>query len=168
MATGSPIGEIARSVGWRGDASHKVAEPSQITSLPVIDKTDPVRKNVRTSIDCYVSGTYIGKQGKQFEIKQRYTIFVSYSKGTQYDAMQEARNAIVADFSRKYGQTFNVRDVFVPTLNAPIDDAAPMEMYGGSRTFKGRFPARAKYEVETEKKIASTNIASIRRRYGKI
>jgi len=165
---GSQISEIARSVGWRGDRSHKQAEPSQITTLPVVDKTDPVRKNIRTSIDCYVSGTYIGKKGQQFEIKQRYTIFVSYSKGTQYEAMQEVRNVVASDFSRKYGQTFNVRDIFIPNLTTPMDEAAPMEMYGGSRTFKGRFPERAKFSIENERIAAKTNIANIRRRYGKI
>jgi hypothetical protein len=165
MAT-SAIGDLSRSVGWRGDRMNRVAEPGNITSLPVIDNTEPTKQNVRTSIDCYVTGTYVAKKGQIFTVRQRYTIFLSYGRNTQFQTMQQARNVIVSDFGGRYGGSFNVKDVFIPDLKLPPGEAEPMQMYRGSSVFKGRFPGRATYEMDTEKRIAGTNIANIRRRYG--
>lgn len=164
MAT-SVIGDVSRSVGWRGDRSNKMAEPGSITSLPVIDNSVPTKQNIRTSIDCYVTGTYVGKKGQMFTVKQRYTIFLSYGRDTQFQTLQQTRSVIVSDFGSRYGGVFNVRDVFIPDLKVPAGEAEPLQMYGGSTVFKGRFPNRAKYEIDTERSIAGTNIGNIRRRY---
>ena len=162
----SQIGDIAKTSGWRGDSHNKTAEPGTVTSLPVVDNTDPRGKNIRTSIDCYVTGTYIGKKGQSFEVKQRYTIFVSYSSNTQQETMQQARNELVKDFSSRYGKTFNVRDIFIPDFKPAPEEAAPIEMYRGSTTFKNRFPSRSQYDIDTERVMMKTNTANIKRRYG--
>jgi len=160
----SQIGEIASKHGWRGSSGYKVAEPSTVTTMPVVDQSDPSSQNVRTSIDCYVSGQYVGKKGQVHEVRQRYTIFVSYSKATQYDAMQQTRNAIASDFSSKYGKTFNITTIFVPETQFRSPEPQPAEMYRGSTVFKNRFD-RARYELGTEKVKYQQNTGNIRRRY---
>jgi hypothetical protein len=169
------IKQIASSVGWRGSPNWKTAEPAHNRALPVIDNSNPYANNVRTSIDCYVSGSYFGKNGKTFEVVQRYTVFVAYSKETMPATLQAVRQQIVMDFEAKYGKTFNVTNVYVPDLRVPKDEKlpglktgqdVPIEMYMGSSMFRdlSRYE-RMKLDVGTEKLKAQTNIASIRKRY---
>ena len=162
------INELARSVGFKGQANHKIAEPNSIRTLPIIDNRVPTRKNVNTSIDCYVSGQYVQRNGKIIEVTQRYSIFVAYSSDTQRQTMQEVNTRIVGDFEARYGTTFNVTTVHVPALPIPIEDKGePLEMYGGS----GMFREMSRYEhmrtdIFTEHLKERTNIRSIRKRYG--
>jgi len=160
------IGEIARTSGFRGSQQHKIAEPAPISTLPVVDLSDPRGGNVHTSIDCYVSGQYVGKRGQIHEVQQRYTVFVSYGRDGQSDAMRQTRSVIASDFSKRFGGTFNMTTVFVPELRVPQGrEADPELMYGGSRTFAGRFD-RSRYELEGEKIKYGENYKNIRRRYG--
>lgn len=160
----SQIGEIARQVGFRGAKGFQVAEPSAVTSLPVIDYTQPGVPNVRTSVDTYVHGQYVGKNGQIHEVRQRYTIFVSYGAGTQNEAMTQTRSVIASDFSNRYGRTFNITSVFVPVFRPAPGVADDVLMYGGSRLFKERFD-RAKWELDTERVKFGKNTANIKRRY---
>lgn len=165
MAT---IQELARTVGFRGGAGHKIAEPSQIATLPVIDNAIPTKQAVRTSVDCYVSGQYTQKDGKVMEVTQRYSIFVSYSNSTQVQTMTQVRDRVLQDFESKYGKTFNVSNVFVPTLPNVRDEAQPMEMYGGTQLYrKESLPKYEKYryDIGTEKAKTRINIRSIKSRY---
>lgn len=164
MVMVSQIGELAKSVGFRGARGYMVAEPSTVTSMPVIDHTQPGVPNVRTSVDTYVHGQYVGKNGQIHEVRQRYTIFVSYGPGTQADAMNQTRSVIASDFSNRYGRTFNITTVFVPTFRPAPGAADDVLMYGGSRLFKERFD-RAKWELDTERTKFSTNTTNIKRRY---
>ena len=115
----SQIQELANTVGFRGTPNNRIAEPSQIQTLPVIDNAVPTQSNIRTSVDCYVSGQYVTRNGKVTEVTQRYTIFVAYSKATQMQTMQQIRDRITSDFQAKYGKTFNVTNVYIPTIPVP-------------------------------------------------
>jgi hypothetical protein len=172
----SQISEIADTTGWKGGGGTKYAEPAQVRTLPVVDNSHPYASNVRTSVDCYVSGSYITKNGRAFEVTQRYTIFISYNKETQAQTMNQVRQRIVGDFQAKYGRTFNVTNVYIPQLPIPKVDVLPglkpggdipMEMYFGSGFFRNmsRYE-RLRSEVGTEKIKAKTNIQSVRKRYG--
>lgn len=142
--------------------------------MPVIDNTDPVAANVRTSIDCYVSGQYVGKGGKSFEVKQRYTIFVSYGQRTQMQTMSQVRNAIANDFSQKYGMQFTISSVYVPSLITPKPDAPgvkkgeeqPIEFYLGSGSFR-RMTRYEKYhaDVDAERVRHNVTLKDVRSRY---
>lgn len=168
------IGELARQVGFKGTPQHKIAEPSTARTLPTIDNAVPNQPKVVTSVDCYVSGQYVQRDGKIIEVTQRYQIFISYTRDSQLQTMKEVRARIVNDFEQKYGKTFNVASVYVPTLPIPKPDAQkkpqkevkPLEFYRGSDMFREmtRFE-KMRYDIGTEREKARTNIRSIRDRY---
>lgn len=168
------IREIASSVGFRGTPNQKVAEPSIDRSQPVIDNSDPTSPNLRTSIDCYVTGQYVGPKGKVLEVHQRYTLYVSYSKRTHAQTMAQARDRILADFQSKYGRNFNVANVYVPPLVVPQADAVVSKgsvedvgFYYGTGLFRGMTKTeRYSYDVTTERSKYSTNVKSVKGRYG--
>lgn len=169
------IREIASQVGFKGSSRHRIAEPSQVRTLPVIDNSTPTQSNVRTSIDCYVSGQYVQRSGSIMEVTQRYTIFVAYSQHTQQATMSNVRDRIISDFQDKYGNSFNITNTFVPGLPLPKPQlpgvgpggVAPLEMYEGTDLFRQMTKyEKARYEIGTQRKQASTNIGSIKKRYG--
>jgi hypothetical protein len=176
MVAKSQIADIANTVGWRGTPNRRYAEPAKEQQSQVIDNSNPYSSNIRTSIDCYISGAYVTSDGKSFEITQRYSIFVAYNRQTQLATMQQVRNRIISDFEQKYGNSFNITQVYVPNLPMPVSKVlpglkpgqdVPMEMYFGSRHFKKAVPPhmKARFDVQTEREKAKVNIESIRRRY---
>ena len=172
--------ELATTVGFKGGTqNHKIAEPGINRQLPVIDQSDPTLPNVRTSVDVYVSGQYLGPKGKTVEVVQRYTIFVSYSKRTQQQAMQQVREQALSDFQSKYGSYFNVSNVRVSDGPSPMDQAAmqgampqgagpaPAQFYWGSGIFRDMTRSeKERYDIGTQKSIARENIGSIKKRFG--
>jgi len=165
------VKDLANMVGWRGTSMHRTAEPSNISTLPVIDNASRVsnRANIRTSLDCYVAGQYVQRNGKVLEVTQRYTIFVAYDAESQQATMTQVRDMILKDFQEKYGRTFNVTNVWVqPLSNAPdLRDVGPEQYYGGTPQFREMTKyEKFRYEVGTQKEISKTNIQSIRKRYG--
>ena len=168
---GITIRDLAQQVGWRGPAMHRTAEPSGISTLPVIDNASRIsnRGNMRTSIDCYVSGQYVQRNGKVMEVTQRYTMFVAYDGESQQATMTQVRDQIMKDFQEKYGRTFNVTNVWVQPLGAPVETRSmdPEQYYGGTPQFKEMTKyEKYRYEIGTQKEISKTNIQSIRKRYG--
>ena len=173
MAVGrNQVSQIFQTGLVRGTASHKLIDAGAPASLPIIDNAMPGQSPVRTSIDCYVSGQYVGKGGKIIEVTQRYTIFVSYSKSTQLQTMNEARGRIIADFESRYGKTFNISTVYLPTLPVPLTGTLPPEIkdaaqfYGGSEMFRAMTRwEKTRYDIGTQREMAKVNIESIRKRY---
>lgn len=159
------VADIARNVGFRGSTSMRSAQPQEVRDLPVIDNGDPLRvdKNVSTSIDCYVAGTYVGHKGQRLEVVQRYTIYVRYSADSQFATMQQIRARITDDFNARYGQ-FALSNVFVPELQVPVS-ADPEFLYSGRSMWASRIQ-RASYDIEGEREKAGYNIEKIRRKYG--
>jgi hypothetical protein len=175
MAGQNPIRELGSTVGFRGPMAHRTAEPGVNTSLPVIDNTDQSAPNVRTSVDCYVSGQYLGRRGNTIEVVQRYTVFVSYSRNTQKATMDQLRDRITNDFSSRYGSQFNVSGMQIPGLPIPDihtpgvnpGEVAPVEFYWGSKTYREMTrTTRLRYDIGTQGKIRDLNVGSLKKRYG--
>ena len=172
MAT---IRELASSGLFRGTTQHRVAEPSVHRQLTPIDNAEPTGPNIRTSVDVYVSGQYLGKKGKIVEIIQRYSVYVAYGRNTQARTMSQVRETVLNDFQSEYGGQFNVSNVRIGDLPFPRaegvvmpDEVAPMEFYVGSGAFRDATRTqRIRWEIGSQKNIARTNIGSIRRRYGR-
>ena len=170
------VKELADQVGFKGGGNHKYAEPRSVTNMPIIDNTNAFSKsNVRTSIDCYVAGQYVQRNGKVLEVTQRYSVFISYNSESQYDTLQEARNRIMDDFAQRYGRTFNITNVFVPSVPVPATElpqgrgvVTDLQFYSGSKVYleqMGKYE-KMRYEISTQRDMARTNISSIRGRYG--
>lgn len=170
------IGELAKQVGFKGSMQHRMAEPSSVRTLPVIDNSSPVASNIRTSVDCYVSGQYVQRNGHVIEVMQRYSIFVAYHKETQLATMNQVRDRIIMDFEEKYGTTFNVSNVHVPQLPVPKSESirgigkgsvGDLSFYEGSDLFRQMTSyEKMRHEIGTQREMARTNIGSIRQRYG--
>jgi len=170
----SEIGVIADTIGWHGTPNHRLAEPGSVRTLPVIDNTDPAGSNIRTSVDCYVSGQYVQRNGKILEVQQRYSVFVSYGKQTQMATVRQLQDRIASDFKSRYGN-FNVATIYVPNLPIPMAKVfggvgpggeQDLQMYGGSRLFRGMTSyEKVRKDVGAEHVKSSTNISSIRKRY---
>lgn len=168
------IRELAAQGAFKGSQAHRVAEP-QIQQPPNIDNASRGKPKVTTSVDCYVAGQYLGGKGRTIEVVQRYSIIVSYTADTQQQTMDQLRDTVLRDFQARYGQQFNVSNVFVPGLKAPPvkipglppgERVAPVEMYMGAGVFRDRFRTdRLRYDIGTQKSIARTNIDSLKKRY---
>ena len=167
MAT---IKELADSGQFIGSRFHKHADfvtGKQFT----VDET-AYGPTVNTSIDCYVTGIYMGPKGQSISIKQRYTVFVSYTKNTQLSAMNKIRAQIIQDFEMNFPQ-FKVSDIFIPETSLPIppspsDVGDDMDtFYRGSELFKRISSVDVgQFRVETEKAIFNSRVKQIKRKYG--
>ena len=178
MAGNNIMRELASSVGFKGTPQNKLAEPSINRQLPVIDNSDPSLHNVRTSIDVYVSGQYLGPGGKTVEVIQRYTVFAAYSKRTQHQTMQQVREQVLQDFQAKYGSHFNISNIRLSGGATPLDQAAldgagpagggaaPEQFYLGSGVFSSMTRTdRERFDIGSQSSIARKNVGSIRKRY---
>lgn len=162
------ISEVAEQ-GFSGNKWHKYAEIVG-SRYVTIDESTASENNVDTSVDCYVAGTYIGRDGATIEVRQRYTIYVSYSRSTQRIAMTKVRATIINDFERNF-PSFHITDVFLPEEKfiTPLGKEGlreSEEFYYGSELFKtlsrrdvGRF------RVGTERDIFKSRISQIKRRF---
>lgn len=164
------IAEISKTATFTGSKFHKYADLG-VNNLQSVDYSGGKKNSVYTSVDCYVSGSYVGRDGKTIEIKQRYTVYVSYNRETQASAMNEVRKKIMMDFSGNFPQ-FRVSDVFIPDAKfiTPLGDGSRVEdayFYYGSGLFKNASRLDvAKYKMQTEKNIYKTNIKTIKKQYG--
>ena len=172
----SSIKELSQNVGFSGTNNHRIAEPRQNFSLPVIDNSTPHESNITTSIDVYVSGQYVVGAGRVMEVRQRYSVYVQYSKSTQQKTMNEIRTQVMKDFEDRYGDTFNITTIDIPKLQIPKEailpgtppgQASPAEFYHGTTLFREmtRYE-RMRTEVKTQKEMSDVNIEAIRKRYG--
>jgi hypothetical protein len=178
VAGATEIGVLANTTGWRRSGPYtRTSEPGHIRTLPVIDNSLPSSSNVRTSVDCYVTGSYVQRNGQSLEVTQRYSVFVSYAKQTQYQTMKELNERVASDFQARYGGTFNVTTIFVPDIPTPMQeivpgvapgDEAPVEFYLGSRLFKGNLGSYQKMRLDVGKEATKErlNVQSIRKRFG--
>jgi len=168
------ITDLANQVGFKGTPSHRTAEP-KMAVLQSVNNSVPNQSNITTSVDCYVSGQYVQRNGKVIEVTQRYQIFVSYGQATQFATMDQVRNRIIQDFEGKYGKSFNVVNTHVPTLPVPTKPVLPgttpgqsgdIEMYAGSGLFRDMTEfEKTRYDIKTQRVQSQTNIESIKDRY---
>lgn len=159
------INEIAQTVGFRGPSSRRVAEPNRVRQ-PVIDNAGLSKRKVTTSVDAYVSGKYVMRDGRSLEVIQRYTIIVSYTAASQQRTLEQIRQRIMDDFTSKYG-TLNISTVYIRDLPAApvVQPAQDTEFYTGSEEWK-RTIKRASFDIQTEREKMTRNVTSIKRKYG--
>jgi hypothetical protein len=160
------INEIAKEQGFSGSAYHKYADLRSDKDI-TIDESESVGHNINTRVDCYVAGSYISRGGKSLEVKQRYTIYVSYGARTQQRAMARLRSEMIMDFERNFPQ-FHVTDIFIPEDKFVIPPGMETsEFYYGSELFKrfSRLDVK-RYKLETEREIYGSRMKSIKKRYG--
>ena len=104
--------------------------------IPSIERTKDGERIIETTVDCYVAGQYTDDRGRTFEVKQRYSINVRYSRSTLAEVMEELKRQIRDRFERKYSNyDCTVSEVFSPDLIAPRY-ASPLEMYRGRHLWK--------------------------------
>ena len=164
------ISELAQVHKLTGSRFHKFSDLG-INTQHQIDLSGGKKNSVVTSVDCYVSGTYTGNDGKSVEIKQRYTVYVSYNRDTQQQAMLNTKQRIMDDFNGNFPQ-FRISDVFIPDAkfikplgsDGLVEDAS---FYQGSDMFKAMSRIDvAQYKMQVEKDIYTRNIKNIKKRYG--
>jgi len=160
---------LARNQGFKGSKFHKYAEIVGSKRF-TIDQSSAAGNNIDTSVDCYISGTYIGRTGSTIEVRQRYTIYVSYNRETQKMAMAKVRSAIIMDFERNF-PNFHITDIFLPEdrFIIPVGKGGlsePYEFYYGSDLFKrmSRMDV-GRFRVGTEKDIFKSRISQIKKRF---
>lgn len=164
------IADIAKSKGFTGSKYHKYADMG-VNQQYSIDHSGGKKNSVYTSVDCYVSGSYTGHDGKSTEVKQRYTVYVSYNRDTQQVAMNEVKQRIIDDFSNNYPE-FRVSDIFIPEAKfiTPLGNEGlveDMQFYYGSDLFKAMSRIDiAEYKIQTERDIYRNNVKNIKKRYG--
>jgi hypothetical protein len=162
------ITDIGRDVGFKGTRYHKSADLGVNTKYTIDFSSGARDRNVHTSVDCYVAGSYMGFKGNRVDIIQRYTIFVAYSKETQLQAMTAVRQRIMDDFSSNYPQ-FKIDDIFIPDakFTAQAQMVEDEQFYHGSQLWKNisRIDV-ARYHLETEKQIYKQRVGYVKKRYG--
>jgi hypothetical protein len=101
------------------------------------------------------------------EVKQRYTLYVSYNARTQTVAMARLRNDMIMDFEQNFPQ-FHVTDIFIPEDKFVIPAGPePSEFYYGSELFKRMSRLDVyKYRLGTERQIYDSRTRALRKRYG--
>ena len=164
------IREIADSGSFVGSRYHKHAE--FVTGKQFTVDESAYGPTVNTSIDCYVTGIYMGAKGQSISIKQRYTVFVSYTKSTQMQALSKVRNQIMQDFEGNFPQ-FKISDIFIPESSLPVPpelSALGDDMdayYEGSELFK-RISSQdiGRFRVGTERAIFDSRVKQIKKKYG--
>lgn len=151
-----------------GGKRHRFAEAVEIDKSSVLDYSDPLKNNVSTSIDCYVSGHYMDRKGNVLEVKQRYTVYVQYTKDTIVQAINGVRKRILDDFQSKY-HGMKIDEVFIPELIKPLgaDQISEDEgFYYGSKLFKEMTKSqKLDVDLRSAADMYKRNLGTIKRRY---
>ena len=164
------IRELADSGNFVGSKYHKHAELSTGRQFTVDQSS--YGPTVTTSIDCYITGIYMGARGNSVSIKQRYTVYISYSRKTQMAALASTRTQIMQDFEANFPQ-FKISDIFIPEnqlppptpLSATGDDID--QYYQGSDLFKRLWRQDiGRFRVDTEREIFDSRVQKIKKQYG--
>lgn len=152
---------------WTGPKKAPYGELLRPSTLPSVDYSIPKEKSITTTIDCYVTGSYIDQRGKMFTIRERYSIDVTYSNSTVLEAMARIRQLLMSKFEEE-NPSFQVGDVFIPELPPEMKVIAePQYVYRGGRIY--RYMTRlseGRIMLETEKDIYVSRAESIIKRYG--
>jgi hypothetical protein len=163
------IKEIADQQGFTGSRWHRHADFVNGRQYTIDESS--YGPTVNTSIDCYITGIYIGVKGNSISIKQRYTVYVSYTRSTQMNAMNKIRSQIMTDFEQNFPQ-FKISDIFIPETQLPIPmQAGPDEnadqFYRGSQLYRRISSVDVgQFQVGTERAIFKSRIDQIKKKYG--
>lgn len=164
------IKDIADQGQLTGSRYHKHAEFS--FGRPFTIDESSYGPTVTTSVDCYVTGIYMGSKGRSISVKQRYTVYVSYSRNTQMSAMNKVRSQIIQDFEANFPQ-FKISDVFIPENQLPVPQTLAEtgddidQFYEGSRMFRRLWRQEiGEFRVGTEKAIFDSRVKKIKQQFG--
>jgi hypothetical protein len=150
---------------WMGGSQSRYGDSHEAIQLPTIDDAVQGEYAVDTTVDCYVTGTYIDSKGRLSQIKQRYSIRVKYSKSSYERVMSALREKIAQEFTQKYsGYGFDITNVFIPDLLVP-KEPQPVEEYKGSRYWKLITRVDMNREMDTARTIYRSRIKGIIKRY---
>jgi len=122
---------------WTSGSYFAVGDSRVADELPSIDKSIQGKPYISSSIDCYISATYMSKSGttpKTIEIKKRYNISVRYANSTLMSTIQEVRTQIQREFHKKYPK-FQITSIFLPELS-PIVPVQPIQFQMGSKMYR--------------------------------
>lgn len=136
-----------------------------VESLPSLEYEEKGKRSISTTVDCYVTGTYITREGKLFSIKQRYSIDVSYTRDDIIEVMSRIRQMIMEKFKAEHPE-YNISDVFIPELLSPRNIPEPAYFYRGGKLYRylTRF-SEGRYILQTEKEIYKSVAKKIIKRY---
>jgi hypothetical protein len=164
------IREIAEQNGFTGSRYHRHADFTMGQQYTIDESS--YGPTVNTSVDCYVTGIYIGAKGNSISVKRRYTVYVSYTRSTQMTALNKIRSQIMTDFEQNFPQ-FKISDVFIPENMLPIpqqqitSDESADQFYGGSNLYRRISSVDVgQFQVGTEKEIYKSRVAQIKKKYG--
>lgn len=153
---------------WSGDKKKApYGEMVRPAWLPDADYSNPKEKKITTTIDCYVTGSYVTNKGKIFTIRQRYSINVSYSSSTILETMQRVKQMLMLKFQDdNYG--FDIAEVFIPPLTQNLPSAPqPRFIYRGGKIYKYLTRVEeGRFKLSVEKDIYKSRADRIIKRYG--
>jgi len=167
MALNDWIREKWKHYNWAGSRSAQYGESNVLSNLTPLDYSNPKEKSISTTVDVYVTGSYLTGKGKIFTIRKRYSIHIVYTDSTIMQAMQEVRRKAISQFALDNPE-FSISDIFVPELKPFFKPGAePVYMYRGGRLYRYITKyAEGQYRLETEKEIYKDRITKIIRKYG--
>ena len=136
----------------------------------IIDYSESGEKSVALSLDCYVSGQYVGRKGEVIEARFRFTTYVKYSESTLKPAMEGVRHRITEEFKKEF-PSFEPSIIFVDEskwVHIPERTRAEdMGFYQGGELYKRITGSEiARYEIESRKEIYKTSVDIVKKRYG--
>lgn len=159
------FGSLFERFSWVGGSQSRYGDSAEAIQLPTVDDTVQGEYVVDTTIDCYVTGTYIDKKGRLTQVKQRYSVRIRYSKSTFDRVMAALREKLASAFTDKYsGYGFDITNVFIPDLLMPREPA-PAEEYKGSRYWKLITRVEMQREQDLARTIYRSRIKGIIKRY---
>lgn len=152
---------------WSGPNKARSGEISRPKTLPSLDYSSEKEKPIITTVDCYVTGTYIDNKGKIFTIRERYSIDITYSNSTIIEAMARVRQLLISKFQED-NPSFEIGRIFIPELPPEMKRIPePKYTYRGGRVY--RYMTRieeGKLMLGTEKDIYKSRAERIIKRYG--
>lgn len=132
-----------------------------------MDYSDEKEPKITTTIDCYVSGTYVTSKGKVFSIRERFSITVTYSNSTIIETMARVRELLISKFEQENPE-FKISDIFIPELRPEMKRIPePTFVYRGGKVF--RYMTRlqeGRLVLGTERDIYKSRARRIIEKYG--
>jgi hypothetical protein len=134
-----------------------------------LDYADPSETPITTTIDCFITGTYIDQKGKMFTIRQRYSVTITYSSSTVVQAMARIRDRLIQKFQAE-NESFMVGDIFIPELQREVPfktTPEPIYTYRGGKLW--RYLTRieeGKFKIGLQKEAYKNRARMLIAKYG--
>ncbi len=153
---------------WIKNPKQQVGDSIVIQRLPEQDFSEEGERSIETTVDCYVTGSYVDQQkGKVFQIRQRYSIDITYSNSSLVRSTNFVRQEIIRRFEQD-NDNFSINEVIIPDLRKIVPEAPdPILFTGGSRIWKRITRVEeGKLALRREKDIYKSRARRLIERYG--